>query len=245
MSIVGATRPGAQAGMLGNVAVLALVFAAGVGVLRPPQALADEAISVHAKTGGAKAQEDDVEVRHIVVTVRKSRTVRVDWPFVSAIVGSTEIADVLPMTDHVLYIQGKKIGTTNVSIFDKDKRLVGVIDIEVAIDTANLASKIKAITKNAGIKVSSNDDQVVLSGDAVTAVDADRAVAIAKDMQPEARVINAMRVVPSAVAPAQQVLLKVRFLEADRTAGRELGINLFAGNSNGRRGFNTGRARRT
>ena len=35
------------------------------------------------------------------------------------------------------------------------------------------------------------------------------------------------------VAPSQQVMLKVRFLEADRTAGRDLGVNWFGGNKNG------------
>ena len=35
------------------------------------------------------------------------------------------------------------------------------------------------------------------------------------------------------VAPSQQVMLKVRFLEVDRTAGRDLGVNWFGGNKNG------------
>ena len=37
---------------------------------------------------------------------------------------------------------------------------------------------------------------------------------------PQARVVNAMT-----VASPQQVMLKVRFLEVDRDAGREIGIN--------------------
>ncbi len=35
------------------------------------------------------------------------------------------------------------------------------------------------------------------------------------------------------VAASQQVMLKVRFLEVDRTAGRDLGVNWFGGNKNG------------
>ena len=42
------------------------------------------------------------------------------------------------------------------------------------------------------------------------------------------------------IAPAQQVMLEVRFLEVARTAGRDLGVNLFLANSSGTRGFNTG-----
>jgi pilus assembly protein CpaC len=42
------------------------------------------------------------------------------------------------------------------------------------------------------------------------------------------------------VAPTQQVMLKVRFLEADRNAERDLGINWFATNPSGTRGISTG-----
>src|SRR5207247_4413770 len=42
------------------------------------------------------------------------------------------------------------------------------------------------------------------------------------------------------VAPAQQVMLKVRFLEIARSASRELGVNWFATQNAGNRGLNTG-----
>jgi Flp pilus assembly secretin CpaC len=59
--------------------------------------------------------EDSGAVRHIVVTVNKSRTLRIEKPFASAVVGSPDIVDALPMSDRTLYVQGKKVGTTNVS----------------------------------------------------------------------------------------------------------------------------------
>jgi pilus assembly protein CpaC len=236
---------------VGALLLAAAVMGAGLGALQFHPAKADEAARSQnptvqnprapGKTDSENAfREEGVDIRRIVVTVHKSRTLRLDWSFSTAVVGSTEISDVLPMSDRVLYVQGKKVGTTNVSIFDKDKQLIGVIDVEVALDVKNIAERIRSITKSPGILVTSNDDQLVLSGDALSAVDADRAVAIAKDMQPEAKVINAMKVIPSAPVPAQQVLLKVRFIEASREAGRALGVNLFVGNAKGDRGFNTG-----
>src|SRR5262249_53124829 len=59
--------------------------------------------------------EEGGGVRHIVVTLNKSRTLRFEKPFSSAVVGAPDITDALPMSDRVLYIQGKKVGTTNVS----------------------------------------------------------------------------------------------------------------------------------
>ena len=180
--------------------------------------------------------EESGAVRHIVVTVNKSRTLRFDNAFASAVVGAPDIVDALPMSDRVLYIQGKKVGTTNVSVFAQDMKLIGVIDVEVTLDTGNLQEKIRSSTGSGGIRVGSSNGQIVLSGVAGNAVAAERAVQVAKSMVTEGgTIVNAMT-----VAPAQQVMLKVRFLEVERTASRELGVNWFGGNNGGNRGFATG-----
>jgi pilus assembly protein CpaC len=168
-------------------------------------------------------------VRHVVVTVNKSRTLRFNQPFTSAVIGAPEIADVLPMTQSTLYVQGKKVGTTNISAFDAQKHLVAVVDLEVTPDTGTLRSKIMASTGSRNINVGSVNGEVVLSGEASDAVSAARAVDVASGLSgKETPVINAMN-----VAPSQQVMLKVRFLEVDRNASRDLGINWFGGNKNG------------
>ena len=152
-------------------------------------------------------------VRPIVITVNKSRTISFDKPFKSASIASTDIADVTPLTDRSLYIQGKKIGTTSISVFDQNMQLVELLDLEVNIDTRYLQDKIRG--SGAGsIRVSASGNEVVLSGVAPDAVTADRAVSIAKTMVKSAEIVNAMT-----VAPSQQVMLKVRFLEAARSCG--------------------------
>src|SRR3989440_1765498 len=185
----------------------------------------------------AQAQtEEGAGVRHLVVTLNKSRTLRFDQPFSSAVVGSPEIVDALPMSDRALYIQGKKVGTTNVSVFDQAMRLIGVVDVEVTPDVGNLQEKIRGSSGSRGIRVTSSSGQIILSGVAGNAVAAERAVSVARSMVPEGgNVVNAMQ-----VAPAQQVMLKVRFLEVARSASRELGVNWFGANNGGNRGFNTG-----
>ena len=143
-------------------------------------------------------------------------------------IGSPEIADVLPMTDTTFYVQGKRVGTTNISVFDWERHLLAVIDLEVTPDTATLHSNIVASTGGENINVTSANGQVVLSGEASDAVGAARAVEVAKGLSPNAPVINAMK-----ISPSQQVMLKVRILEVDRSAGRDLGVNWFGGNKNG------------
>ena len=194
-------------------------------------------------------QNAPVTARHGHVTLPryKSRTLQLERRFAQAVVGAPDIADVLPMSDRVIYIQGKKIGTTNVTVFDQDKNLISVIDLEVTLDIQNIASRVRSGTESPGIRVSSSNNQIVLSGEARNSVDADRAVAIAKSMvttddgkevdpdKADRYVINAMR-----VAASQQVMLRVRFIEVDRTAERDLGVNWFGSNAAGTRGINTG-----
>ena len=159
--------------------------------------------------------------KRITVTVNKSRTINVGKPFARAMVGSVDYADVVPLSDRAIYIQGKKPGTTNVSLFDSDARLIGVLDLQVTLDTGVVQEKIRGGSGAQGIRVSSVQGQVVLSGTAIDAVAADRAVQVAKSLAGDQPIVNAMQ-----VAPAQQVMLEVRFLEASRDAGRELGCEL-------------------
>ena len=162
------------------------------------------------------------QVSSLKVTLNKSRTLCFSDPFSTAVIGAPEIADVLPMTESMLYVQGKKIGATNISVFDQQRRLVSVIDLDVTPDTTSLQSKIAASTGGRDINVTSANGEIILSGEASDGLAAARAVEVAKGLSPDAQVVDAMK-----VSPSQQVMLKVRILEVDRNAGRDLGISWF------------------
>jgi pilus assembly protein CpaC len=162
------------------------------------------------------------QVSALKVTLNKSRTLCFPDPFSTAVVGAPEIADVLPMTESMLYVQGKKVGATNISVFDQQRRLVSVIDLDITPDTTSLQNKIAASTGGRDINVTSANGEIVLSGEASDGLAAARAVEVAKGLSPDAPVVNAMK-----VSPSQQVMLKVRILEVDRDAGRDLGISWF------------------
>jgi len=186
--------------------------------------------------GGSAIVSEISDVQKVRLTVNKSRTFRVETPFSTVVAGSPDIADVRSLSDHVIYIQGKQTGTTNIILFDNTMRQIGILDVEVSIDTGNLQQNIQSSTGTRGIHVSAAEGQVVLSGTAVDAVAAERAMAIATGAVPKGGVVvNAMN-----VAAPQQVMLEVRFLEVNRDAARELGVNLFGANKNGAQVGNTG-----
>ena len=187
-------------------------------------------------SGGGVFVSEMNDVQRVKVTVNKSRTFRVDAPFSTIVAGSPDIVDVKSLSDRLIYIQGKQVGSTNVILFDSSMKQIGILDVEVAIDTGNLQQNIQSSTGTRGIRVSSTEGQVVLSGTAVDAVAAERAMAIATGSVPKgSAVVNAM-----SVAGPQQVMLEVRFLEVNREAGRNLGVNLYAANANGTNVGNTG-----
>jgi pilus assembly protein CpaC len=176
------------------------------------------------------------EVHRVTVIVNKSRTFKVERPFATIVAGSPDIADVKALGDRTIYVLGKTTGTTNVVLFDDASRQIGVLDVQVTIDTTNLQQSIQGSTGTSGIRVRASEGQVILSGTAVDAVAAERAMAIATGTVPKGGiVVNAMN-----VAAPQQVMLEVRFLEVNRTAGRELGVNLYGANANGTQVGNTG-----
>jgi len=153
----------------------------------------------------------------VVVSVGKSEDVRTDAPFTDIVVGNPDVADVTALTDHTLSILGKKIGTTRVSIYGQDRKLIGVFDVEVSYDVSTLAIELSRRFPTNKLRVQSVNGRILLSGTATDGVVLDQALTIARQFGPE--VINAVQVLQP-----QQVMLEVRFVEASRQAGRELGV---------------------
>jgi pilus assembly protein CpaC len=160
------------------------------------------------------------------VTIGKSQDVRTATSFTNVTVGDPDIADVNPLTDHSLSILGKKIGTTRVSVYDTEKKLIGIFDVEVTYDVSRLTHELKIRFPGAHIRASAVNGRIMLSGEVPDATTLDTAVTIARQFGPD--VINTV-----AVMAPQQVLLEVRFVEISRTAGRDLGVqwNKFGNNS--------------
>jgi pilus assembly protein CpaC len=152
----------------------------------------------------------------VAVVLGKSEDVHTDQRLVDIAVGDPGVADVNPLTDHALSILGKKIGTTRVTVYGEDKKPVGIFDVEVAYDISRLAAEIAHLS-GGGIKVSSVNGRIMLSGMSPDAVTLDKAVTIARQFVPDP--IDTVQVMQ-----AQEIMLEVRFIEASRNASRELGV---------------------
>ena len=153
----------------------------------------------------------------VSVPVGKSQDVRTNPGFTNINVADPDVADVNPLTDHSLSILAKKIGTTRVSVYDANKKLIGIFDVEVTYDVTRLTNELKRRFPRSHIWASAVNGRIMLSGEVADAVSLDQAVTIARQFGPD--IINTV----SVMSP-QQVMLEVRFVELSRTAGRELGV---------------------
>ena len=160
-----------------------------------------------------------------VVPLNKSQVLRLDVPFADLLVGNPEIADVLALTDRSIYVLGKSVGSTSLTIRAEDSTVVAVVDLTVNVDVEGLKTRLFEMMPNERIEVRAVGGSAVLSGVASSASALSRALSLAEKFAPE----NVTNLV--SVEGSQQVMLEVRFVEVSRTLAKDLGLNTNIANS--------------
>lgn len=194
-----------------------------------------------ALTSAVQAQDrfavlGDGNVEPIVVSPGFTLTIRTDKTFADIVVGNPSVADVFPLTSNSIYVQANSTGSTNISFYDADKKLIGTVLISVRIDFGQLQNAIDRAVPSARVEVSNVNNRIRLSGEVKDTVDLARVLDIARQYTSDPErdlVVNAIR-----VTDPQQVQLDVRILEVSRNAGRSLGVEL-NGTRNGAEVFST------
>jgi pilus assembly protein CpaC len=180
----------------------------------------------------ARAQNIDfnlatTSVLQVKLPQSQAVTVTLSQPVGKIVVGNQDIADAQPITDQSVYLVGRTLGRTTVNLFSAAGAPVGLIAVEVAVDTADIAHAIRSVVPSANVQVGTVNGRVRLSGSVPDAPAMQKVLAVASQYGSD-QVINNI-----ALSGAQQVNLQVRILEAQRSAGRELGINWFGSTGSG------------
>ena len=212
------------ADMKARCRVLALA-ASAAAIIAPAMTQAQETV----RTADANLRAGQLDV-----AVNKSQVLTADRPFAKALIGNAEVADVLPLTNRSLYVLGKKIGTTSLTLYDKNNNLISVIDVAVGPDVLSLRRQLSELMPSEQIGVRMSGDSVVLTGTVSSGPAIDRAKQIAATYAGD-KVVNLL-----AVGASQQVMLEVRFSEMNRNVAKSLGINTAFTNGNGASTFQGG-----
>lgn len=157
-------------------------------------------------------------VMRIKLPVSQAVTVTISDAVGKVVAADPAIADAQPITDRSIYVVGKSFGTTTVNLYSAAGAPVGLLAVEVGADTSDMARSIRAAVPNSNVKVGTVNGRVRLSGTVTDALSMQKVLDVVSQYGSPA-VINTMTLVGG-----QQVNLEVRILEAQRNAGRELGI---------------------
>ena len=179
-------------------------------------------------------EAEGVHAGELAIPVNKSQVLRMDRPYARALIGNPEIADVLPLTDQSLYVLGKSVGTTSMTLYDPNNRLIAVIDLAVGPDVTGLRRHLSELMPGDQIGARMINESIVLEGIVSSAVAADRAVQLAETYAP-GNVINML-----SIGSSQQVMLEVRFSEVKRSAIKDLGMSWFIGSDDINGAFGSG-----
>ncbi len=130
------------------------------------------------------------------------------------------IADISSLSDRTIYVLGKAPGRTTLTILGGDGRLITNVDVHVTPDIAEFKERLEQILPGEPIEVRTANDGIVLSGTVSSIAKLDRALELASRYAPD-RVSNLM-----SVGGTQQVMLRVRFAEMQRSVSKSLSSSL-------------------
>ena len=182
-------------------------------------ALVGFAVSVSAVSTG-HAQTISVQTgetsQSLNVSTNRAVVVESEVPFAELSIANPGIADISTLSDRTIYVLGRAPGRTTLTLLGPDGRLITNVDVRVTPDVAEFKERLRQILPGEHIEVRTANDGIVLSGTVSSIQKLDRALDLANRYAPD-RVSNLMM-----VGGEQQVMLKVRFSEMQRSVSKGL-----------------------
>jgi pilus assembly protein CpaC len=219
MSRASAGRATTRSHVLG--ALTTRIAAAGAAALAafagvPAPAAAADPLFVTIEQGGTHHT-----ARSMTLSLDKAAVVRLPRPVADVLVTNPDVVDAVVRTPTRIFLMGMSVGQTNAFFFNADGEQVLNLEIRVERDLAPLEDMLARFLPEARIEIEAINDNVVLKGRAPSPAVADQARQIA------ARFVGDPEKVLSMIAAdgSEQVMLKVRVVEMQRTLAKQLGVD--------------------
>ncbi|UDF03748.1 type II and III secretion system protein family protein [Asticcacaulis sp. AND118] len=200
--------PALAAGLL-----LSTLAAAGVQAAPKP----------YAATGGMKVQTQTSGVRTQVLNIAKGRSAVIDLPVDAAdvFVSNPAAADTVLRTPRRVFVLGVAAGQSDAIFFDGAGRQILNLQIRVGVSTDQLSDTVHQLYPQSDVEVQTVNGYIILSGVVANASESEaiQRLAIAFAEKPD-NIINML-----AIAGKDQVSLKVRIVEIEKSSIKQLGFN--------------------
>lgn len=186
--------------------------------------------SASANVVNIQAPGQSAQSQSIVLPYSKSTVVELPQEMMDVIVSNPDIVESVIHTSHRAVLIGKQPGQTNAYFYGHDGQELLSLDIRVERDINGLKSLISQHVSDATVDVQAVNNNILLTGSVQNASMANRIEKLATMWLDEAtngggegEIVNLM-----SVEGKDQVLLKVRIVEMQRSVTKQMGINLNA-----------------
>ena len=166
----------------------------------------------------------------ITLALGKAAVVKLDTDARDVLVSDPGVVDAVVRTPRRIFLLAQKVGQTNAFFFDGAGHQVLTVDIRVERDTTDLMSAIHANFPDSSVRVTSLNDNLVLTGTVASAQDAARVQDLAAQFVRDpgkavdmSKVVNMLK-----IGGHEQVMLKVKVAEMERQIAKQFGINMSA-----------------
>ena len=160
------------------------------------------------------------------VPMNRAVVLESDVPFAELSIANPGIADISTLSDRSIYVLGKTPGRTTLTLLSAEGQLITNVEVQVITDISEFKERLNQILPGEKIEVRTANDGIVLSGTVSSTAKLARALDLAERYAPE-RVSNLMT-----VGGTQQVMLKVRFAEMQRSVAKNLSSSIAIGGTN-------------
>jgi pilus assembly protein CpaC len=168
------------------------------------------------------------------LTVGESKIVESRSSFKRASVANPDVADQIVLSTNQIYLAGKDVGTTTLTLWGNDNKVSNVFNVQVAPDVSRLKEQIHMLLPHeAGIQVMNSHDHITLAGNVSNMGSLNQVLALAEPYAPQ-RIVNLVQ-----VGGVQQVMMEVKIAEMQRGLLKKLGVN-FNRQQEGHRDFSAG-----
>jgi pilus assembly protein CpaC len=192
----------------------------------------------YASVTGLQVQNAPVKSR--VLNLPKGRSAVIDLPVDASdvFVSNPAVADAVLRTPRRIFVLGVANGQSDAIFFDGMGRQILNLSIHVDAPTDGLADAVQRLFPDAHVEIQSVNGHVVLSGIAHDAGESDQIGRLAASFagSPE-NVLNLMT-----IAGKDQVTLKVRIVEVNRSSIKQLGLSSSITYNNGTKSYSFGRS---
>ena len=160
--------------------------------------------------------------KSINLTVNKLAKLKSSRMIARSLVVNPEIAEIFTSTTQSpnwVFVSGKAIGTTQLTLWDKNNDMIGTYEVIVSPDLTVLKKTFHEIFPGENIEVRSSGEYLTLTGTVSSSEQMTKILKLAETHAPE-KVVNLLQ-----VGGIQQVMLEVRIAEISKSLGDQLGVN--------------------